>query len=104
MIICNSCGHTFESAPYIPPHKRREYDPVLEYGCPHCGSADIDEADEFPKCRNFMKKSDRLCVVFRTVLLARFKNFIGGLLPQEQDQLDDWIEGESVTNCEGWKP
>lgn len=73
-----------------------------DYFCPVCGSDSFSEADYCPKCDEPKLKVDTLCKDCRKDLLTRFKAFADELTEEEEDQLDDWLDGDSIKSRGGW--
>ena len=67
-----------------------------EYVCSACGSDSFSEADYCPKCDDPKLKTDILCKACRKDLLKRFTSFADELTEEEEDQLDEWLEGVSI--------
>lgn len=94
--ICNECGEVFSApARYQEPFSP-EYGPYVYDICPRCGGEDIDVITVCPKCGGRKKETDRLCVNCKTSLIAKFRNFRDYLTAEEEDTLDDWLDGESI--------
>lgn len=67
--------------------------------CPYCESLDIEEAQDCPNCTGGKKlHDDILCPSCRAALYKRFVDFCDELTEEEEDQLDEWLDGESVKN------
>ena len=50
-----------------------------------------------------MPDRGRLCRACRGDLLRRFTAFADTLTAEEEDQLDDWLDGDTITNRRTWK-
>lgn len=104
--ICNDCG-----APFTTPiivgggfqHGwgfRREY----EEQCPYCNSDDFDDAETCPNCNiSLMRVGDNLCPGCHAELFRKFRAFADELTAEEEKDLDDLLDGRSVTERNGWK-
>lgn len=104
MFICGICETPFDE-PLI--HKETTVEEGrlradVEALCPICASPDFTEAGLCPKCKSWKPKQDRLCGACRADLLRRFTAFADKLTAEEEEQLDDWMDGESVTNRRNW--
>ena len=102
--ICDYCDARFdepESVNYVDvmgDFKRR----YTEYLCPICGEESFSEADSCPKCGEAKLTTDTLCRDCRKDLLRRFTAFADSLTAEEEQQVDDWLEGDSITNRKKW--
>ena len=102
--ICDFCGTGFdepEAVNYVEINgdcKRR----YTEYFCPVCGEESYSDADECPKCGEVKLTGDTLCRDCRKDLLRRFTAFADSLTAEEEQQIDDWLEGDSITNRKKW--
>lgn len=101
---CDHCNTFFdepEAVHYVEvlgDFKRR----YTEYSCPICGEESFSEADYCPKCYEPKLKSDILCRGCRQHLLKRFADFADKLTAEEEDQLDEWLDGGSVKERLKW--
>lgn len=64
--------------------------------CPYC-RGEYAEADRCT-CGNVKFKGDVLCYDCRRVLAAKFALFMDGMTAEEAEQLDNWLDGNSVTD------
>ena len=102
--ICDYCDARFdepEAVHYVEVNgdfKRR----YTEYFCPICGEESFSEADSCPKCGEAKLRTDTLCRGCRKDLLTRFKAFADELTEEEEDQLDSWLDGDSIKSRGGW--
>ena len=74
-----------------------------EYFCPICGEDSFSEADYCPKCDKPKLRTENLCDDCRKDLLTRFNAFADELTEEEEDQLDEWLDGESIKSRREWK-
>lgn len=96
MFKCYTCDAVFDE-----PHIIRESVPT-EHGdelymtavCPTCGEA-FGEAD-LCGCGDYKFENEFLCASCRRDLLAKFKDFADGLTAEEEEQLDEWLDGNSI--------
>ena len=73
-------------------------------GCPQCGSTDFRELDVCPHCESQLKaKYAHLCKSCHAELLARIQNFFDTLTAEEEQQFDDWMDGNSITDRKTWR-
>ena len=100
MYLCDNCGtafyaplrrHSFEK---LDGHVRHDTEDL----CPFCATPYFDPADRCPKCDDWKLTTDILCKSCRADLLRRFTAFADTLTAEEEEQLDDWTDGESITN------
>lgn len=102
--ICDYCDARFdepEAVHYVEvsgDFKRR----YTEYFCPICGEESFSEADSCPKCGEAKLTTDTLCRDCRKSLLDRLTEFADGLTAEEEQQLDDWMDGDTITNRRSW--
>ena len=75
---------------------------VREYLCPECGQPDIVHADLCPKCEKPKPEDQRLCRECMGSLIRRFCAFADELTAEEEEALDDLLDGESVTARHDW--
>lgn len=69
--------------------------------CPVCGSPDFGAADTCP-CGNAKHREDILCRKCRKELLQKLNGFADFLSYEEEEQLDEWLDGESIRNWRNW--
>ena len=69
--------------------------------CPVCGSPDFGAADTCP-CGNAKHREDILCRKCRNELLQKLNGFADFLSYEEEEQLDEWLDGESIRNRRNW--
>ena len=105
MYICDLCDTAFD-VPTIRRESAYEDGRVrvdMESVCPVCAHPHFQEADLCPKCEESYKpRFDHLCRACRADLLRRFTVFADGLKAEEEEQLDDWLDGDSITNRRKW--
>ena len=103
--ICDYCDARFdepEAVHYVEVNgdfKRR----YTEYFCPSCGEESFSEADSCPKCGEAKLTTDTLCRACRKDLLNRFTAFADSLTAEEEQQVDDWMDGDSIKSRREWK-
>lgn len=95
---CQICGAYFDK-----PLVRSGTDPTVAPGyryreelCPVCGQTYIEDAKLCPICGAYMPEGKILCSACRRSLLLRFQGFADGLREEEEDQLDEWLDGRSI--------
>lgn len=65
--------------------------------CPQCGEQNYEDAVSCPSCDGYKTQRAHICSSCRARLAKKFVNLIDGLCPEEIEQLDDWLDGASVT-------
>ena len=98
MFFCPNCNSVFTHPIVIPNGDQSEvgYSPT-QY-CPVCSEESyFEEMDKCPKCGEYKKPNDRLCTNCTTTLKFKFRNFIDFLTAEEEEMLDDMLDGRSVT-------
>ena len=70
--------------------------------CPICMESHYSTVDECPVCDDWKMSGDRLCKPCRNRLKEKFIAFAGELTAPEEEQLDDWLDGVSVTERRKW--
>ena len=102
--ICDYCDARFdepEAVNYVEVNgdfKRR----YTEYFCPICGEESFSEADSCPKCGEAKLTTDTICRACSKDLLKRVSAFAATLTEEEEDQLDDWMDGASIKDRRSW--
>lgn len=98
MLHCQICNAYFDA-----PTVREGPDPTVSPGyryreelCPICGQPYIENAKSCPICRSYMPEGDIICKSCRRSLLSRFRDFADSLQEEEEDQLDEWLDGRSI--------
>ena len=103
--ICETCGAGFDA-----PLKKPSYEKLdgrflrdVELLCPICCNPYFDEAEQCPKCGEAKKADENpLCPSCRASLKRRFTAFADSLTAEEEAQLDDWLDGDTVENRRNW--
>lgn len=102
--LCETCGTVFDE-----PHRRthHEHIGVIAYGfteeaCPICGGGIFTKADDCPKCGGLKLSREHLCRGCRADLARRFTAFADELTAEEEEQLDEWLDGSSITDRGGF--
>ena len=102
--LCNTCGTFFDEPHRYTLHEHIAGLPFTYNGesCPICSGALFTEADECPKCGDPKPARDTLCRPCRRSLLRRFTAFADCLTAEEEQQLDEWLDGSSITDRKRW--
>lgn len=97
MYLCNECLRCF-----FDPAVSRELvktdlgdELYMSTQCPYCGGT--FEAAEHCSCGGVKYKGETLCVACRARLKEKFIKFADELTAEEEEQLDNWLDGNSVT-------
>lgn len=101
---CDYCDTYFDT-PTVLRHKEHLGEFAREYTtehCPICGGDSFSDATICPKCGEPMPAHSPLCPTCRSDLLRRFTAFADTLTAEEEEQLDDWLDGDSITNRRKW--
>lgn len=97
MYMCNVCDALFD-APMVETEfvdTAYGYTPYATESCPVCGES-FSAADSC-SCGGFKREGDILCRECRNDLRARFSAFADELTAEEEEQLDEWLDGRSIT-------
>lgn len=95
---CQICG-TFFDSPVVLEGIDASVDPKYRYReelCPSCGQPYIEDASICPICHDYMPAGEIICKPCRQSLLRRFNAFADGLKEEEENQLDEWLDGRSI--------
>ena len=103
--ICNDCQAAFDTPAYVKNGFEHAFgvEQWIEKVCPKCDSTDIDEACECPKCKAYCRFDDKLCRDCRKALHEKFSAFADELTAEEEEQLDDWLDGSSIEERKNWR-
>lgn len=105
MYLCDVCNTPFDRP--VSHVENMAYDggtiAYEEQMCPVCGSIYFSEVVSCPDCGNWMRKSDILCKSCRSDLLSRFTAFADQLTAAEEQQIDEWMDGDSISDRRKWK-
>ena len=97
---CELCGGVFEQ-----PLTRRETctdgdgrrQIVTALLCPLCGlESRLERVELCPGCGGWKREKEELCDICRRGLKQKFCDFCDELSPEEEDTLDDWLDGRSL--------
>ena len=100
---CTICGSYFDQ-PVIHTYTDKQVDDAyvaIEELCPVCGrgSQYFEPAKACPVCHRYMPDNCSgtiICADCRASLLRRLNTFAGELREEEEDQLDEWLDGRSI--------
>lgn len=106
MYQCEICGTTFDAPAKKPwsepmPDSCREF--FVDDVCPICGQERFHKVAECPRCGQNMEAGRILCKPCAASLLHRFSAFADTLTAEEEEQLDTWLDGESITDRRSWQ-
>ena len=102
--LCETCEAGFDaplkklSLEWIDDRRLRDE----ELLCPVCCQPHFAEADTCPACGGPKFVQAHLCRACRRDLKRRFSAFADSLTEEEEDQLDDWLDGVSVKDRRNW--
>ncbi len=102
---CDHCGTCFDH-PVTLRHRELLGEFIREYTeevCPICCGDSFSPGKPCPKCGEFMPEDEILCRACRRLLKARFTDFADTLTAEEEAQLDDWLDGDTITNRRSWR-
>lgn len=104
MYKCEKCGLPFEH-PFVRKYtdksvdcKATFYEPI----CPHCGDDNIGDANSCPGCDGFKFRDEILCKDCRKSLLDRVIAFADELTAEQEEQINDWMDGDVIENRGKW--
>lgn len=103
--ICDNCATPFDE-----PLRRHYVEHLGDFShryteelCPVCGFDSFSEAEECPRCGGVKRTNEIICPACRKALKRRFTAFADFLTAEEEAQLDDWLDGDTVENRRNWK-
>lgn len=103
---CDYCGVIFDKpsivhyTEHLGEHLRRSYS---DERCPICGCCSFREMDECRGCGSTAEAGDILCRKCKRNLKKRIIDFCDTLTAEEEEQFDEWMDGDSITNRRNWK-
>lgn len=102
--ICDICDTRFDE-----PVRRRASCVILgqrlayeEEFCPVCESPRFEKADRCT-CNNTKLEEETMCRECRQEFARKVCRFFDALSPEELEQFDAWMDGESIENRRKWK-
>jgi len=101
---CDYCGVYFDE-PMTVTFREIVAERTMTYAeerCPVCGCSSFSGAKDCPKCGRPMPADDVLCDVCRADLKARVLAFADTLTAEEEEQLDGWLDGDTITSRRHW--
>lgn len=103
---CDFCGAYFDT-PILTRHAEVDAVGVRRYTeehCPLCGCDSFRDATVCPQCEGPMLAHGQLiCGKCRQSLKERIFAFADGLTANEEQQLDEWMDGDTISNRRNWK-
>lgn len=103
--LCELCGTGFDRparrvyVESIDGHTRTD----VEALCPVCLEPHFAQADSCPGCHGYKFRHEILCADCRRSLRKRITAFADHLTAEEEAQLDEWMDGDTITNRRKWK-
>ena len=104
MYLCENCGASF-AHPFVREYTDQTVDckaTFRECLCPNCFMPYIEEANSCPGCDGFKFRDEILCKKCRADLLKRFTAFADELTAEQEQQLDEWLDGDTIENRRKW--
>ena len=104
MYKCRMCGIAFDF-PFVQYYNDQTVDCKATFRdvlCPICFKPYIDEAESCPGCDGYKFKGEILCKDCREALLDRIKAFADELTAEQEQQLDEWLDGDTIENRRKW--
>ena len=98
MYLCEICETAFDM-----PSRLATGFGMSESVCPVCGNPHFNEANQCPKCGQWKQERAILCPACRKELVRRFNAFADKLTAEEEEQMDAWLDGDSVTDRRSWR-
>lgn len=71
--------------------------------CPICGCDSFREVDQCKQCGAIAECEDILCRKCKRNLKKRLITFFDELTAEEEEQFDEWMDGDTITNRREWK-
>lgn len=105
MYLCEICGTAFDH-PFEREYTDQSVDCKAKFRecvCPACFMPYIEEANSCPGCDGFKFRDEILCKTCRADLLNRFKAFADKLKAEQEQQIDEWMDGDTIQNRGKWK-
>lgn len=105
MYICEICATAFDT-PSTVTDTNTDGEHIWRESlrtCPICATAErFNRATPCPGCDSWMPHGDILCRSCRLSLKNRFTAFAGELTAEEEEQLDAWLDGDTIQNRGKW--
>ena len=99
MYHCQICD-TYFDAPLVRDYRDPTVDTMARFRevvCPICGQPYIENTDSCPVCGKHMPAGQIICRTCRENLKHRLCAFADQLKAEEEEQLDEWLDGRSIT-------
>lgn len=102
--VCSHCGVYFDEpvTRLIAEHNGEISRTYTEEFCPACHGDSFEAADYCPKCGDPKPTGHILCRSCRRSLRKRFDAFADLLTSEEAQQMDEWLDGSSITDRRNW--
>lgn len=104
MYFCNICNTAFDT-PILRLIRNTDGEHIWNersHICPICATAGYFNPAEPCQCGQWKPKGDILCTACRTDLAQRFAAFADELTSDEEEQLDAWLDGDTIKNRGKW--
>ena len=100
---CDVCNTIFDE-PRIQTRTERLgewFSTSREVLCPICATPYFSEI-EHCKCGGNRRVNEHMCRECRAELLTRVRTFFDEFTAEEEEQFDEWMDGDTVTNRKEW--
>lgn len=97
MYICDECDTVFED-PVRKQEYSEEYGDSTAFYCPHCGSEEVDTADECPACHGANNAQDPVCHKCKLRVKGLLRLFVSDFNQPEREYLADLLDGAMLDN------
>lgn len=95
---CPECESIFDEPVYLKDFGSEDVGTTYTSYCPICSyDGYFEETSDCPKCGDPMKPHEILCANCATTLRWKFRHFVEFLTADEEELLDDMLDGRSVT-------
>lgn len=105
MFVCDICNVTFSEPIAVKETNgdgEHRWEEII-LCCPICMESHYSTIDECPVCDEWKMSGDILCKPCRERLKRKFIAFADELTAPEEEQLDEWLDGVSVTERKRWQ-
>lgn len=102
--ICDVCNTAFDEPLIVKRNVNLNgwFESTEEALCPICNNPYISKAEPCA-CGGLRRAHALMCRSCREDLAKRVNDFFDGLTAEEEQQFDDWMDGDTITNRKAWK-